>query len=58
MFDPEALRRLAAEKAAWEAKELAEFLARQPEARSDYRTGSGLPTQRLYTPEDIADAPF
>jgi len=57
MFDSEALKRQAAEKAAWEAKELAEFLARQPEARSDYRTGSGLPTQRLYTPEDIADAP-
>jgi hypothetical protein len=49
MFDPEALKRLAAEKAAWEAKELAEFLARQPEARPSYRTGSGLPVQRLYT---------
>src|SRR5713226_5892465 len=57
MFDPEALKRQAAEKAAWEAKELAEFLARQPEARPEYRTGSGLPVQRLYTPEDIADAP-
>src|SRR5229473_5438642 len=57
MFDPEALKRLAEEKAAWEAKELAEFLARQPEARPEYRTGSGLPVQRLYTPEDIADAP-
>src|SRR5229473_2539314 len=57
MFDPEALKRQAAEKAAWEAKELAEFLARQQEARPEYRTGSGLPVQRLYTPEDIADAP-
>src|SRR5712664_4003548 len=57
MFDPEALERLAAEKAAWEAKELADFLARQPEARQAYRTGSGLPVQRIYTPEDIAGAP-
>src|SRR5512134_3103828 len=57
MFDPEALERLVAEQAAWEATELAEFLARQPEARADYRTGSGLPVQRLYTPADIADAP-
>src|SRR5712664_3191740 len=57
MFDPEALKRLAAEKAEWEAKELAEFLARQPEARPAYRTGSGLPVQRIYTPEDIAGAP-
>src|SRR5712664_362263 len=57
MFDPEALKRLAAEKAEWEAKELAEVLARQPEARPAYRTGSGLPVQRIYTPEDIAGAP-
>src|SRR5712692_7930467 len=57
MFDPEALKRLAAEKAEWEAKELAEFLARQPESRPAYRTGSGLPVQRVYTPEDIAGAP-
>ena len=56
MFDPEALKRQADEKAEWEAKELAEFLARQPEARDDYRTGSGLPVQRIYTPADIADA--
>src|SRR6266436_4018419 len=57
MFDPEALKRLATEKAEWEAKELAEFIARQPEARQAYRTGSGLPVQRIYTPEDIAGAP-
>src|SRR4029453_11509492 len=57
MFDPEALERQVAEKAEWEARELAEFLRRQPEARSRYRTGSGLPLRRLYTPADIADAP-
>jgi methylmalonyl-CoA mutase cobalamin-binding domain/chain len=57
MFDPTALQRLATERADWQAKELAEFLQRQPEARTDYRTGSGMPVQRLYTAEDIADAP-
>jgi methylmalonyl-CoA mutase N-terminal domain/subunit len=57
MFDPGAIKRQAEERTAWEAAELAEFLRRQPEARADYRTGSGLPVQRLYTPEDIADAP-
>jgi methylmalonyl-CoA mutase N-terminal domain/subunit len=57
MFDPDALKRQAAEKAAWEAGELAAFLARQPEARADYRTGSGLPVQRVYTPADIAETP-
>src|SRR6188474_2560041 len=57
MFDPQALEREADEKAAWEARELAEFLKRQPEARAAYRTSSGLPLQRLYTAADIADAP-
>jgi len=55
MFDRDAIERSAAEKAAWEAGELKEFLARQPEARTDYRTGSGLPVQRVYTAEDIKD---
>src|SRR5258705_7869628 len=31
-----------------------EFLARQPEARLEYRTVSGLPVKRVYTPEDVA----
>jgi 2-hydroxyisobutanoyl-CoA mutase large subunit len=57
MFDADALRRQAEERADWEARELAEFLRRQPESRVDYRTGSGLPVRRLYTPADIADAP-
>src|SRR5437660_1506481 len=55
MFDPEAIDRIRTERQAWEARELAEFVGRQPEARSEYRTGSGLPVQRVYTPEDVAD---
>jgi methylmalonyl-CoA mutase N-terminal domain/subunit len=58
MFDRDALERVAAQRREWEARELAEFLARQPESRPDYRTGSGLPVKRVYTPEDIADTPF
>ena len=51
----ERLRRQAAEDAAaWEAAELAEFVRRQPESRSEYRTASGLPLQRVYTPADVA----
>src|SRR5581483_9430286 len=42
----------------WEARELAAFLARQPEARAESRTGSGLPVKRVYTPEDVAGIPF
>jgi methylmalonyl-CoA mutase cobalamin-binding domain/chain len=57
MFDPEALARMAAERRDWEARELAEFLARQPEARPEARTGSGLPVRRVYTAEDLAGTP-
>ncbi len=55
MFDREALDRIAADRAVWEAGELKDFLARQPEARTEYRTGSGLPVQRVYTAADVAD---
>jgi methylmalonyl-CoA mutase cobalamin-binding domain/chain len=58
MFDPDAIERVRKERQAWEAEELAEFLARQPESRPEARTGSGLPVQRMYTPEDVADTSF
>src|SRR3989454_5475886 len=58
MFDPKAIERIRAEREAWESRELADFVKRQPEARPEYRTGSGLPVQRVYTPEDVADTPW
>src|SRR5512132_3584059 len=58
MFDPGAVDRIRKEREGWEAGELAEFLARQPESRPETRTGSGLPVQRLYTPEDVGDTSF
>ncbi len=42
----------------WEARELRAFLERQPEARPEYRTGSGLPVHRVYTPEDLTGTSF
>src|SRR5207245_2610670 len=42
MFDPEALKRVAAMRRDWEEHELADFVERQPETRDDCRTGSGL----------------
>src|SRR5713101_7472612 len=58
MFDANAIERIRAMRRDWEANELREFLARQPESRSEYRTGSGLPVERVYTPADIADVPW
>ncbi|NKQ56004.1 methylmalonyl-CoA mutase family protein [Amycolatopsis sp. K13G38] len=37
----------------WEGDELAAFLRRQPESREHYRSGSGLPVNRVYTPADL-----
>jgi methylmalonyl-CoA mutase cobalamin-binding domain/chain len=58
MFDREELHRIAAARAAWEGRELREFQARQPERRAEYRSASGLPVKRLYTPEDLAGTPY
>ncbi|HEY2995883.1 MAG TPA: methylmalonyl-CoA mutase family protein [Methylomirabilota bacterium] len=58
MFDPDAIEEIRKQREAWEAKELKEFLARQPESRPEYRTLSGLPVKRVYTPADVADTPF
>jgi methylmalonyl-CoA mutase cobalamin-binding domain/chain len=40
----------------WEGDELAAFVARAPESREEYRSGSGLPVRRVYTPADLPDS--
>jgi methylmalonyl-CoA mutase cobalamin-binding domain/chain len=58
MFDKDAIARAAAQRREWEATELREFLARQPEGRTEYRSLSGLPLKRVYTAEDVAGMPL
>jgi methylmalonyl-CoA mutase N-terminal domain/subunit len=58
MFDPKEIERARRMRAEWEAKELAEFLKRSSETRPARRTGSGLPVNRVYGPDDLADASF
>ena len=58
MFNPEALKQIEAARERWQQQELRQFLERQPEARHDRRTASGIPTERVYTPLDVADTPF
>jgi methylmalonyl-CoA mutase N-terminal domain/subunit len=58
MFDREGIEHVRAAREAWETGELRAFLQRQPESRAEYRTASGLPLQRVYTPEDVAATPF
>jgi len=43
---------IADQLALWEREELDQYLRRTPEDRAEYRTGSGLPLRRVYTPLD------
>jgi methylmalonyl-CoA mutase N-terminal domain/subunit len=54
MFDPDVIDRARATRRDWEEAELHAFLERQPERPAPYRTGSGLPLDRVYTPEHVA----
>ncbi|HEV8438705.1 MAG TPA: methylmalonyl-CoA mutase family protein [Methylomirabilota bacterium] len=58
MPDHDEIERAAASRRDWEVHELHAFLERQAESRTEYRTGSGLPVERVYTPEHVADTPF
>ncbi|HEX6493759.1 MAG TPA: methylmalonyl-CoA mutase family protein [Candidatus Dormibacteraeota bacterium] len=43
---------IADQLALWEREELDQYLRRAPEDRTEYRTSSGLPLRRVYTPLD------
>ena len=48
-------KRVEADLAEWESNELADFIARAPEARDNYLTGSGMPVKRVYGPQDLPE---
>ena len=54
-FSEDVVRRAKEELEAWEQQELSEFLARVSERQDDFKTGSDIPLQRVYTPADISD---
>ena len=49
-------RRARAELEHWEDHELADFIARAPEARQAYLTGAGMPVKRVYGPQDLPES--
>jgi len=53
-YDPETVGDVGGARRAWENGELAEFLGRAGERKTEFTTASGLPLKRLYTPEDVA----
>jgi methylmalonyl-CoA mutase N-terminal domain/subunit len=54
LVSEEAARRAAADRAEWEAREVADLTARQPERQAEFHTASGIPLRRAYTPADVA----
>ncbi|MEP1213390.1 MAG: methylmalonyl-CoA mutase family protein [Marinobacter sp.] len=57
-YDPAALKHIEKEFDEWENNEVASFIKRAPESKSDYTTASGMPTKRTYTPLDVKNTPF
>jgi methylmalonyl-CoA mutase cobalamin-binding domain/chain len=53
LITDELVAAVSAQLADWEGAELAGFVARAPEQKDSYRSGSGLPVQRVYTPADL-----
>ena len=51
----EAARRAAADAERWERDEVRDFTARQPERAAEFRTASGIPLRRTYTPADAGE---
>lgn len=54
MFNDEQLSKLKESRANWEEKVLNKSLAKAPEEKKEFKSGSGAKVERLYTPEDIA----
>ncbi|GAA1204024.1 methylmalonyl-CoA mutase family protein [Prauserella alba] len=50
---PELAQTATDDLASWANDELAGFLTRRPESRDEYRTGSGVPVERVYTPAHV-----
>ncbi len=55
LVSEEAKRRAEADVRDWESSEVAGFISRQPERQAEFRTESGIPLRRTYTPADVAD---
>jgi methylmalonyl-CoA mutase N-terminal domain/subunit len=55
LTDDALIEAVAQQLSAWEANELAGFVARQPESKDFYRSGSGLSLKRVYTPMDMPE---
>ncbi len=58
MFRERDLEEIRATREEWERTVLKKVMERWPERREEFRTMSGIPVKRVYTPEDIADKDY
>src|SRR5574340_460092 len=54
LYAPESLARVTEERERWERETVAPAVQRMPERPAETTTQSGMPIQRIYTPEDTA----
>lgn len=58
MFDKEKLDQISKSKKEWEDTTLNKTISRFPERREEFKSGSGMEVNTLYTPEDISQLDY
>jgi len=58
VFDEQSLSKIAKEREKWEKTTVPAWLRRNPERKSEFKTSSGTPIKRLYTPEDVKNLDY
>lgn len=58
MFDQEKLKKVQASKEEWETGKLQGVLAKRPERKEEFKSGSGEKVERVYTPLDVANMEY
>ena len=58
LLDRDALNRIHWQREKWEKNELNDVLERAPEREDQFQTVSGIPVERLYTPEHVKDLDY
>jgi methylmalonyl-CoA mutase N-terminal domain/subunit len=58
MFDQRKLAEINKQRQKWEKTTVPDWIRRHPERKNDFSTVSGIPTKRLYTPEDVKDLDY
>ena len=58
LLDRDALNRIHWQREKWEKNELNDVLERAPEREDRFQTVSGIPVERLYTPEHVKDLDY